>query len=206
MGVTGRTLHDALLEIKPEGVVHDEFCPFCTEAASQEEEDVTDQAIFNEEQHEQLLASAVEKALEEASALTDKEILRLNTQLEEAEKALAEKDIEIADLGSTITDREESDRLEALASERVEMVQAVANFSDEQIDARKASWAKMDDGVFEDYLGDIKTALAAAADEKPEGEGPPKSSFDGTRVTAGEEGTEVGAVKSFLSGLASAQS
>lgn len=207
MGVTGRTLHDALLEIKPEDVVHDEFCPFCTEAASEhEEEDVTDQAIFNEEQHEQLLASAVEKALEEASALTDKEILRLNTQLEEAEKALAEKDTEVSDLQSKITDREESDRLEALASERVEMVQAVANFSDEQIDARKASWAKMNDEVFEDYLGDIKTALAAAADEKPEGEEAPESDFDGTRVTAGEEGTDVGAVKSFLSGLTSAQS
>jgi chromosome segregation ATPase len=198
-------LHDALLEIKPEGVVHDEFCPFCTEAASeQEEEDVTDQAILNEEQHEQLLASAVEKALEEASASTDKEILRLNTQLEEAEKALVEKDTEIEGLKSTITDREEDDRLEALASERVELVQAVANFSDEQIDARKASWAKMDDEVFEDYLGDIKTALAAA--EKPKGEEPPKSSFDGTRVTAGEEGTEMGAVKSFLTGLSSAQS
>ena len=203
MGVTGRTLHDALLEIKPEGVVHDEFCPFCTEAASeQEEEDVTDQAIFNEEQHEQLLASAVEKALEQASALTDKEILRLNEQLEEAEKALTEKDVELATLQSTITDREEDDRLEALASERVELVQAVANFSDEQIDVRKASWAKMEPESFEGYLDDLKTAVAAA--EKPKEEEAPKSSFDGTRVTAGEEGTDMGAVKSFLTGLSSA--
>ena len=204
MGVTGRILHDALLEIKPEGVVHDEFCPFCTEAASEQEEDVTDQAIFNEEQHEQLLASAVEKALEEASASTDKEILRLNEQLEEAEKALAEKDVEIADLKSVITAREESDRLEALASERVELVQAVANFSDEQIDARKASWAKMDEESFNDYLKDIEVAVAAVT--KPKGEGAPESSFDGTRVTAGEEGTEMGAVKSFLTGLSATQS
>jgi len=205
MGVTGRTLHDALLEIKPEGVVHDEFCPFCTEAASEhEEEDVTDQAIFNEEQHEQLLASAVEKALEEASALTDKEILRLNEQLEEAEKALTEKDTELASLQSTITDREESDRLEALADERVELVQAVANFSDEQVDARKASWAKMDEDAFSGYVADIKVAVAAV--ETPDSEDAPKSSFDGTRVTAGEEGTETGAVKSFLSGLTSTQS
>jgi len=205
MGVTGRTLHDALLEIKPEGVVHDEFCPFCTEAASEhEEEDVTDQAIFNEEQHEQLLASAVEKALEEASALTDKEILRLNEQLEEAEKALTEKDTELASLQSTITDREESDRLEALADERVELVQAVANFSDEQVDARKASWAKMDEDAFSGYVADIKVAVAAV--ETLDSEDAPKSSFDGTRVTAGEEGTETGAVKSFLSGLTSTQS
>jgi len=204
MGVTGRTLHDALLEIKPEGVVHDEFCPFCTEAASeQEEEDVTDQAIFNEEQHEQLLASAVEKALAEASALTDKEILRLNEQLEEAEKALAEKDIEVANLQSTITDREESDRLEALASERVELVQAVANFSDEQIDARKASWAKMETEDFTAYLDDIKVAVAAVA--KPLSV-VPETEFDGTRVTAGEEGTDIGAVKSFLTGLSATQS
>lgn len=206
MGVTGRTLHDALLEIQPEGVVHDPLCPLCAETASEhKEEDVTDQAIFTEEQHEQLLTSAVEKALETASAATDKEILRLNDQLEEAAKALEEKDTEVENLKSAIADREESDRLEALAAERVEAVQAVANFSDEQIDARKESWSKMDDEAFEAYLGDIKDAIAAAAEAEEDGDDDePDTNFDGTRATAGKEGTELGAVSAFLSGLSSA--
>lgn len=209
MGVTGRTLHDALLEIQPKGVEHDPLCPLCAETASEhKEEDVTDQAIFTEEQHEQLLASAVEKALETASAATDKEILRLNEQLEEAAKALAEKDERVSALESEIADREESDRLEALAAERVEAVRAVANFSDEQIDARKESWSKMDDDAFVAYLDDIKVAIAAAAEESDDDDddGEPDTSFDGTRATAGEEGTEVGAVKAFLTGLSSTQS
>lgn len=208
MGVTGRTLHDALLEIQPEGAVHDPLCPLCAETASElkEEDDVTDQAIFTEEQHQQLLTSAVEKALEEASAATDKEILRLNDQLEEAAKALEEKDAEVESLKSVIADREESDRLEALAAERVEAVKAVANFSDEQIDARKESWSKMDDDAFEAYLGDIKDAIKAAADAKEGDDDEPDTSFDGTRATAGKEGTEMGAVQAFLTGLSATQS
>jgi hypothetical protein len=197
-----------LLEIQPEGVVHDPLCPLCAETASEqkEEEDVTDQAIFTEEQHQQLLTSAVEKALEEASAATDKEILRLNDQLEEAAKALEEKDVEVESLKSVIADREESDRLEALAAERVEAVKAVANFSDEQIDARKESWSKMDDEAFEAYLVDIKDAIAAAVVTDEGDDQEPDTNFDGTRATAGKEGTEMGAVKAFLTGLSATQS
>jgi len=207
MGVTGRTLHDALLEIQPEGAVHDPLCPLCAETASEhKEEDVTDQAIFTEEQHEQLLTSAVEKALETASAATDTEILRLNEQLEEAAKALAEKDTEVEDLKSTITAREESDRLEALADERVEAVQAVANFSAEQIEDRKESWSKMDDEAFVAYLDDIKVVLEAAADADDGDDDEPDTTFDGTRATAGKEGTELGAVSAFLTGLSATQS
>ena len=197
MGLTSKELHDSLLASKPDGASHDPLsCPHCTEVASeQEEEEVADeQKIFTQEQHEQLLASAVEKATVEATASADGEVLRLNERLEAAEKELADRDAKIEEFTSTIAEREEQDRLEALAEERVKLVQAAANFSDEQIQERRVHWAKMDEETFTGYLTDIKVASAAPKEtvELPETE------FEGTRETAGKEGTEGSVIKQFF--------
>ena len=156
MGVTGRTLHDALLEIKPEGVVHDEFCPFCTEAASEhEEEDVTDQAIFNEEQHEQLLASAVEKALEEVK---DKLPAEKVADVEGKVKSLRDA-IEASDTAAMAT---HSEALEAAMKEIAEAAYSAAAGATDGAPGEAASEAgaeepsKGDDDVIDAEFEEVK--------------------------------------------------
>jgi len=207
MNLTEKDIHDFLLANRPEGAAHDvTSCGFCTATASDQEENVSaDQKIFTQEQHEQLLASAVEKAVGETTVSTDGEILRLNGQLEEAKTALVERDTAITELNSKIAAREEEDRLNVLTDERVEQVKAVASFSDEQIEARKAGWAKMDPEVFASVLEDYAAVAKAAVEPKSPTTDLPKTSFDGTRQTAGEASTEVGVVERFFSdGLATA--
>lgn len=190
-------IHDLLLANKPDGAEHDPLaCTFCTKQASEEEEDDVTDAVFTKEQHEQLLVSAIEEASKDAVATADAEILTLNEQLEAANAALTEKDTQIVDLETNISDRDEKVRLDALAGERVAAVKAVANFTDEQIEERKESWAKMDDEAFAAYLEDIQTVAKAAAEKKSDQL--PKTKFDGTRQTAGEDGTETSAVSAFF--------
>ena len=198
---TDKLIHDWLLEHRPEGATHEEAeCAHCT-GTSEQEEVVTDEQKYTQELHEQLVTSAVEKALSEAQSASDAEILRLNERLEAAEGELAARDEKIEELTSTISEREEQDRLEALAIERVKLVQAAANFSDEQIETRKLAWAEMSEDAFKAYLEDIR----AVAKTAPKEEKVPDTEFDGTRETAGEEGTEVAAVQAFFSdGLATA--
>ena len=167
-----KLIHDWLLEHRPEGASHEEDdCPFCTQRPSGMEEAVTDeQKIFTQEVHEQLLASAVEKALNEAQTASDAEILRLNERVEASEKELADRDAKIEELSSTIAERDEHDRLEALADERVELVRAAANFSAEQIEQRRLHWAKMTEEDFGAYLDDIRAvATSAPKDEEKAG-------------------------------------
>lgn len=193
-----RVIHDWLLERKPEGASHDKAaCSFCNvEIASEQEEDVTaDQKIFTQEQHEQLLASAVEKAATEASAKVDAEILRLNEQLEEAQAALTASSEEVEALKAQIAEREEADRLAEVASKRVELVRAVANFTDEQITERTERWSKMSEEEFTSYLDDLRAVAKAPAEE----ENVPKTKFNGTRETAGDKGSEKSVVKDFFS-------
>ncbi len=192
-----QAVHDLLLANKPDGAEHDPLsCAFCTSKASKEEEDEVTDAVFTAEQHEQLLASAIEEARQEAVATADAEILTLNEQLEAAKAQLTEKDTTITELETNISDRDETVRLEELAGERVAAVKAVANFTDEQIDERKASWAKMSEEDFAAYLEDIQVVAKAAVEKKTDG--PPKTKFDGTRATAGEDGTETKALQEFF--------
>lgn len=194
-----RVIHDWLLEHKPEGASHDpDECSFCKrEIASEQEEGVTAETkIFTQEQHEQLLASAVEKASTEASASADKELLRLNEQLEEAQAALTQRDEEIEGLKAQIAEREQADRLAEVASERIKLVRAVANFTDEQIDERSERWAKMSEEDFESYLDDLREVAKAAPGEEKE---VPETKFNGTRETAGEKGSEKSVVADFFS-------
>lgn len=196
-----KELHDLLLKEKPEGAQHDsDKCPIClVREASQEEKEV---AEITQEQHEALLDTAVEKAKTEVRTSVDAEILSLNEQLAQAKEDIESKDETIAELQARIDAREESDRLSALAEERVELIRAAdVNFSDEQIEARKESWASMAEEDFTALLEDYK-AVATAKVQSNE-EKPPKSSFSGTRETAGES-TGPKALREFFGSVTSA--
>ncbi len=199
MDASEQALHDLLLEKKPDGAEHDPLsCAFCIEAASvKEEENVAEQAIFTEEQHQALLASAIEEASKAAVATADAEILTLNEQLDTAKASLVEQEALVTELETKVSDRDESDRLNKLAGERVAAVKAVANFTDEQIEERQESWAKMSEEDFEAYLADIQVVAKAAVEAKAT-DGKPKTKFDGTRATAGEAGTETSALGEFF--------
>jgi hypothetical protein len=196
MSMTDQQKHDFLLEVRPDGASHDNaVCMYCTSKAS-EEENVADDpvAIFTQEQHDVLLATAVEKAVVEASTSADAEVLSLNEQLEAASTAADESARTIAELETAAADRVEAERLAVLAGERVEAVAAVVEFSDEQIETRKEAWTSMSEEDFDAYLDDLRAVAKAA----PAAEEIPKSSFDGTRATAGEEGTEVFVINDFF--------
>lgn len=195
-----KELHDQLLAEKPDGAIHKkDKCPICL--VNSEEENVSDNANFTQEQHEALLKSAVEKASEEAKASLDADILGLNEQLAQAQGAIAAKDEEISELNSQIEARAEEDRLAKLADERAELVRAAKiNFTDEQIEDRKMSWAKKDEEEFASLLEDYAAVATAKVDEDDK---PPKSNFDGTRETAGDD-TGPNVLSAFFGGNLSA--
>jgi hypothetical protein len=174
---------------------------YCTVKASEEGTVAEDHAIFTQEQHEQLLATAVEKASAEATATADAEVLSLNERLEAATTKLDEAAVTVSDLETQITDRDEADRLSSLEGERVDAVQAVVTFSDEQVEKRKESWSKMDDEAFADYLEDIKEAATASTsdDDDDDDDDAPKTNFDGTRTTAGADDNDESALVGFFS-------
>lgn len=205
--MSDKVLHDLLLEIKPESANHNkDKCPICSEKARASQEENVSDAIFSQEQHERLLAAAVEKATESAVAESDEQILRLNEQLKQAEESATAKDERISELEAQIASREEQDRLEELANERAEQVKAVATFSDEQIEARKMSWAKKDEEEFAALLEDYQAIAKASAEKPKEGEStPPKSDFNGTRETAGEESEGTALAGFFSTGLAAVE-
>lgn len=169
---------------------------------------MTDEAIFTTEQHEQLLSAAVESAKAEATTDADAEVLSLNEQLklaeektEAAETKVTETETKVTELESSNSDRDEAERLSELADERAELVKAAVNFTDEQIEARKESWAKKDDEEFEALVEDYKAAAEAATSKSDEKKKTPVSKFDGIRVTAGDD-TGPESVKAFFdSGL-----
>lgn len=192
-----RTVHDWLLRVRPEDANHNpEECSHCTETPEQEETEVADgdNTIFTQEQHELLLASAVERASTAARAEADAEVITLNEQLTAATQTITERDATIEALRASIAEREEKDRLDALAEERAAQVKEVANFSDEQVSKRMADWAKMSDETFSVYLEDIREAASAKGDKDKAGD----TKFDGTRESAGITGSEKSVIKDFF--------
>ena len=61
MSMDNQRKHDLLMEMRPDDASHDSaLCMYCTVKASEEETVADDPvAIFTQEQHEQLLATAV---------------------------------------------------------------------------------------------------------------------------------------------------
>jgi hypothetical protein len=196
MSMTDKQKHDLLMEMRPDGSHHDEaICMHCTSKASEEGIVADDaKAIFTQEQHEQLLATAVENAKSEATASADAEVLSLNEKLEAASTVAEDAARTIAELETAATDRDEAERLAVLEGERVEAVKAVVEFSDEQVETRKEAWTEMSEENFEAYLEDLQFSAKATAKEKL-----PTSSFDGTRVTADAEGSEEFVINGFFS-------
>lgn len=200
MSMDNQRKHDLLMEMRPDDASHEKAtCMYCTVKASEEENvaDTKDLKIFTQEQHEQLLESAVEKASNEARATADAEVLSLNDKLEAAEETARETAVAITDLETQIKDRDEAARLSTLEGERVADVKAVVNFSDEQIEKRKESWSKMDDDAFTAYIEDIKETASiatASADDDSDSDDGPDTVFDQTRVTADADGKQEGSV------------
>ena len=190
-----RVVHDWLLEHKPEAANHDSGnCSFCVEKASTEEKSVAEDKIFTQEQHDQLLDAAVEKAVAEATSKMDAEVLRLNEQVEALTADVTDKDEKITEMETAIAERDEATRLAEVGASRVELVKAKANFTDEQLEARKESWAKMEEDEFNSYLEDIEAVAKASKQTSV-----PESIFEGTRETA-SEGSELSVLKGILSG------
>ena len=198
MSMTDQQKHDLLMEMRPDGAHHEEtVCMYCTNKASEEGGIVAEeaQAIFTQEQHEQLLATAVEKASAEATATADAEVLSLNEQLEAAKTVAEDAARTIAELEKAAEDRDEAERLAEVEGKRVEAVAAVVDFSDEQVETRKEAWTNMSEENFEAYLDDLRVV----ADVAPASKKIPSSSFDGTRATAGADGTENFVISDFFS-------
>lgn len=195
---TEQVIHDWLLANKPDAASHEkDSCKFCLEPDQEKEEVAEGDKIFTQEQHEQLLASAIEKARKDATTAADAEAVKLNERVMAFEKEADEKDARIAELEAEIQSRDEKIRLDALASERAKLVQAEVNFSDEQIEARKAQWAALSDGDFKAYLDDIREVAKANGGKKEPKKDETKPIFDGTRQTAGDK-EEVDVIKDFF--------
>jgi hypothetical protein len=200
-----KELHDLLLAEKPEGAHHNEDkCPICLVREASQEENV---AEITQEQHQALLDAAVEKAKDEATAVSDAEILSLGEQLAAAKEESESQNVKVTELEALIAERDESDRLDVLADERAELVRAAdINFSDEQIEDRKLSWAKKDEEEFNALVEDYKAVATAKSDDGKGKETPPPSDFDGTRETAGDETTPNTLKEFFGSSLTAADS
>lgn len=194
-----KKIHDLLLEKMPSTASHDsDSCPMCNRntAASEEEKVSAEEKIYSQDQLDKLVQAAVDGAVAEAKREADAELLHANEQLEELNKTLAERNEAIAAFEAETAEREENERVEALATERVEKIREVASFTDEQIAARRERWAKMDEEEFEALRADYRDMGSASGKEKKS-----PSKFDGTRQTAGEDKTELSAVRELF-GLA----
>lgn len=198
MDITDEVMHDWLLQRKPENASHDVTkCAFCAVRASTEEKNVPTEPTLTQEQHLSLLESAVSDAVTTAKTEVDAEILHLNELLEEAKATIATQVDEIASHVAASEARNEAERLEALANERVLKVAEVASFSDDQIKSRRSDWAEMSEEAFGKYVVDLSTAAKAAL-ETGDDDKLPKTEFDGTRETAGDAGSEMSVVKTFF--------
>lgn len=208
----GQEEHDRLRAELPETAECVAECPYCAdsrEKASKEENKVSEQntKVYDQESVDALLESARSKAAEEARSDAETELAEAQTALKAKEEELEAANARVEELESQIEERDEKERLETLADERAEKVAEVTEFSEEQLSERKEGWAKMSEEDFDALLGDFK-AVTESASANGEGGGSgekkpktPKSSIDGTRETAGAEGTETESVKKFLAGL-----
>lgn len=195
-------LHDQLRAALPAGASCVDDCPFCTdpEVASQREEKVSDK-VYDQATLDALLADARSKASEEAKSEASEEIADLKAKLQEAESERDKAKAEVEDLQKKVTELE----TEKLGDERAKLIKDATDLSDEKIAERKSAWAKMDEDAFYSMLEDMKATREAASSGKPkpkEEQKPPSSEdLDGTRETAGEEGTDLEKLRKSMSTL-----
>ena len=162
-----------------------------------------EEKLYDQKQVDSLVSAAVEKAVGEAKADLDKELVTVRTELEQATESIETKDGEIETLKTNITDRDEAKRLDALGDDRVASVKEIASFSDDELSERKERWAAMSDEEFASTLEDFKAIVETASkssDDDDKKTKTPDTKFDGTRETASNK-DKVAPVKSFLGSL-----
>ena len=107
----------------------------------------------------------------------------------------------VAELEAEEETRAEEARVAILADERAEQVAEVTEFSEEQLDERKANWAGMSEEAFAQVLADFEAATESASNKETGTKNKKKvesSAFTGTRETAGDEGSELGTLRTML--------
>ncbi len=206
----GQELHDKLRKGLPEGADCLDECPYCPdkpEKASKEGHVSENAKVFDQETVDSLLDAARSKAADEARAEVADELTAAKEALEAKDEEFTKATAEVESLKSANTEREEKIRIEELADERSEKVAEVTNFSEEQLEERKAGWAKLDDDHFETVLADLKEVSESAEKASQEnGKKKPKvpaTKLEGTRETAGKAGTDTEVVKNFFATLES---
>lgn len=157
--------------------------------------------VYDQATLDALLADARSKASEEAKSEASEEIADLKAKLQEAESERDKAKAEVEELQKKVTELE----TEKLEDERAKLIKDATDLSDEKIAERKSAWAKMDEGAFNSMLEDMKATREAASSgkSKPKEEQKPPSSedLDGTRETAGEEGTDLEKLRKSMSVL-----
>lgn len=181
-----RSIHDALLEGKPEDVSHDtSSCAFCSpsdvastecpEGVNKLTEVTVNTPLYNQEQADALVAAAVTKAeqaaaekLAEATAsLTTEletvkaEMASLQTARDEDQISLAATKEQVASLEGEIARRDEDIAKVARTDERLSKVAEVASFTAEYVAANTERWVSMD----EDSFASLLTAYADMASQ-----------------------------------------
>lgn len=167
-GPAAQRAHDALLEIAPEGSVH-ETCELCPDPIKKEVAQVADDnRVYTEVEHLALMADAVtretasldaakvdlETKVSESAARVDvleAEKAALETKVADAEKALADFKAEV-ELAQQIENRKK-DRVDAVKAANAALPDTY--FTDERVQA----WAEMSDETFSIVIDGI-TATA----------------------------------------------
>lgn len=204
----GQELHDQLRKGLPEGADCLDDCPYCPikpEKASKEGHVSENAKVFDQETVDSLLDAARSKAADEARAEVADELATAKDALEAKDEEFTKATAEVESLKSANTEREEKARIEELADERSEKVAEVTKFSEEQLEERKAGWAKLDDDDFETVLADLKEVSETAENAKDDGKKPkvPQSKIGAVRETAGDAGSDTEVVKDFFATLES---
>lgn len=204
----GQELHDQLRKGLPEGADCLDDCPYCPEQpekASKEGHVSETTKVFDQETVDSLLDAARSKAADEARAEVADELTTAQEALVEKEEELTVATAEVESLKSANTEREEEARIEELADERSEKVAEVTKFSEEQLEERKAGWAKLADDDFDTVLADLKEVSESAEHAKDDGKKPkiPKTKLEIERETAGNDGSDTSVVKDFFATLES---
>lgn len=205
----GQELHDQLRKGLPDGAECLDDCPYCpnkTEKASKEGTVSDNAKVFDQETVDSLLDAARKKAADEARAEVADELTAAKEALEAKDEEFTKATAEVEGLKSANTEREEKARIEELADERSKQVAEVTKFSEEQLEERKAGWAKLDDDDFETVLADLKEVSESAEKSKDDGKNKskvPKTKLDANRETAGDAGSDTEVVKEFFATLES---
>ncbi len=203
----GQALHDKLREGLPEGAECLDDCPYCPDKPERASTggNVSDNAkVFDQETVDSLLDAARSKAADEARAEVAEELATAKDALEAKDEELTKAVAEVESLKSDNDEREETARLDELADERSAQVAEVTKFSDEQLEERKAGWAKMEEVAFEALLADLKEVSESAEQASKDGNKKPrvpKTKLDADRETAGKTGTDTERLKEFFGTL-----